>query len=93
VEPPSLRVRGDAFSDQLDGGLHVNRREHDRAVLVGCEKLRVERRGVVEKRREDFQVERAQVVNLDRAFVRLDLAPDVLQRTHPVPIRRERVEA
>jgi hypothetical protein len=55
--------------------------------------LRVERRRVVEQRREDFQVERAQVVNLDRAFVSVNLAPDILQRTHPVPIRRYRVEA
>jgi hypothetical protein len=55
--------------------------------------VRVERGGAVEQRGEVFDVQRAEVVEREGLLVGRDLAPDVLQRAQPVPVRDQPVEA
>ena len=47
VEPPVARVLADAFLNESDRGVGVNRGEDDRAELVRGHELRVERRRLV----------------------------------------------
>src|SRR2546423_4327511 len=93
VEPPRARIFADAFLDEFYRSVVVNRREDDRAELVGGHELRVERRRLVEERAEIPDAERAHVVERELAAVRVNLPTDVLQRAQPVPVGHKTVEA
>ena len=91
-EAPLIGVVFDALLGQVYGLFGVDRGKHRCTVGISGHQFRVERCGVVEKRIKQPRVQRSHVLEIGLVeSLNGNLAADILQRPHPIPVGEQAV--